>query len=1090
MNFNERYKKLNKFQKQAVDCIDGPVMVVAGPGTGKTELLGIRVANILKLTDTLPENILCLTFTESGANAMRERLIGIIGKEAYKVAIHTFHSFGTEVINQNGQYFYQGANFRPADELGRFEIIHSIFKDLKHDSILGSTNNNEYTYLKDSLTAISELKKSGLTSDELIDILDKNDIAISKTEEIIAPIISERVNKTMPDKLAKQIESIRNISEPINIPSIVPLSQIIADSLEIAVDDAKNSESTKPITAWKNAWFKKDHNGNFILKAHASQEKLREVSSIYNKYLLKMNEAELYDFDDMILRVVHAMEIFNELRFNLQEKYQYIMVDEFQDTNLAQMRILYNLTHSESSGDNPNILVVGDDDQAIYSFQGADISNILDFQKTYPNTKRIVLTDNYRSTSKILQVSRDIITQGNERLENLVNNLNKNLTAHKAELAGDVDINEALTSDNERSFIVDSIKNDIENGQNPNEITVITRRHKEIQNLLPYFTRAGIAVNYERRDNVLDIDLIVLIEKLARFIINLANNHHDEANSCLPEILAHPAWGIEPFKLWQISTKAYDEHLRWLNILGTIKEFIPLHSWLIDCASKSHTQPLEQMLDILIGKVDKTSDFVSPIYDYYFSNDKLNKNTDEYMIALEALRTIRTKLREYKPNETPMLHNFIDFINLNQKIGNRISAIRKANNNGAAVNIMTAHSSKGLEFETVYVLNAVDSAWGEKVRSRSRLISYPENLPLSPSGETSDERLRLFFVAVTRAKKNLHISYSLSDDGGKNTLRAGFLVDSKMPINKLPQSSDNDLIEASEIAWYEPIIKPISSDMKSVILPMLDNYKLSVTHLNNFLDVTRGGPSSFLMQNLLHFPTAKNPSAAFGTAIHDTLQKAHSYLSAKKIRQPIEEILENFKTILKDQRLTDSDFDLYSNKGLAALTVFFAQKHDDFNIDDKAELNFAGQHSIVQSAHLSGKLDVVIIDKLNKIIHVTDYKTGKPPTSENGKTEFEKIKLHKYRQQLLFYKILIEAGRDYRGYKVKSGSIIFIEPDKNSEITTIEINFDDEDTEHLENLIGATWKHIMELGLPDISSYEQNLKGILKFEQDLIDEVI
>src|SRR6266496_3595942 len=112
MDFSTRYTALNTAQKKAVDTIDGPVMVIAGPGAGKTELLSMRVANILKQTDALPENILCLTFTESGANAMRERLSQIIGKDAFKVAIHTFHSFGAEVINQNGDFFYHGAHFR------------------------------------------------------------------------------------------------------------------------------------------------------------------------------------------------------------------------------------------------------------------------------------------------------------------------------------------------------------------------------------------------------------------------------------------------------------------------------------------------------------------------------------------------------------------------------------------------------------------------------------------------------------------------------------------------------------------------------------------------------------------------------------------------------------------------------------------------------------------------------------------------------------------------------------------------------------------------------------------------------------------
>ena len=141
--FEKRYRNLNEGQKQAVDTIDGPVMVVAGPGTGKTELLSVRVANILSKTDVLPSNILCLTYTESGAHAMRERLAGLIGADAYKVAIHTFHSFGTEIINTNGEYFYQGAHFRPADELSSYEVLQAIFEKLPHDNPLAAKMNAE-----------------------------------------------------------------------------------------------------------------------------------------------------------------------------------------------------------------------------------------------------------------------------------------------------------------------------------------------------------------------------------------------------------------------------------------------------------------------------------------------------------------------------------------------------------------------------------------------------------------------------------------------------------------------------------------------------------------------------------------------------------------------------------------------------------------------------------------------------------------------------------------------------------------------------------------------------------------------------------
>jgi len=868
MDFSKRYANLNESQKKAVDKLDGPLMVIAGPGTGKTELLSVRIANILQKTDTLPENILCLTFTDSGASAMRERLAEIIGKESYKVAVHTFHSFGSEVINQNGQYFYQGAHFRPADSLSSYEIIRSIFETLGYDNPIAGKLNDEFTYLSDSLTAISELKKSGLTSDELLKILDENDLVIEKTEQLLAPVFADRISKKTADAAAKHIAPIRNSNGKIELPTIVPLSRILADSLDGAVNESLDSNSTKPITAWRNTWFKKDDKGNFILKSRERQVKLRALSFVYEQYLDHMQEAALYDFDDMILRVVHAMEVFDDLRFNLQEKYQYILVDEFQDTNMAQMRILHNLTNNPVQGDTPNIMVVGDDDQAIYSFQGADISNILDFDLNYPKAAKITLTENYRSTASVLDNSRDVILQGKDRLENRIDSINKQLTAHNKTKGDSVSLFEAESIADERHWLVNDIKERIKSGESPNDIAVLTRRHSEIMSLLPYFSKVGIAVNYERRDNALEQPPIKLIEQVSRLLINIASGNHDDVNALLPEVLAHKAWGIAPIDLWKLSLKAHDSHTRWLDVMETMPKFQSLHNWFINTASLVNDTPLEQILDIIIGNPAPLEDyddtqFVSPLYQHYFSDEIMNDQPNQYLTYLESLRAVRSKLREYRPNQTPTLTTFIEFITLNRKIGSTISISRRSIQSDTAINLMTAHKSKGLEFNTVYIINAIDSVWGERARSRNRLIGYPENLPLAPAGETDDERLRLFYVSMTRAKQQLNISYSLKDDADKGTLRASFLVGSKLPTNSInPPTEASGLVEAAELAWYEPLTDPVTLVMRDLLLPKLENYKLSVTHLHNFLDVTRGGPSMFMLQNLLHFPRAKSPSAA------------------------------------------------------------------------------------------------------------------------------------------------------------------------------------------------------------------------------------
>lgn len=1109
MDFSKRYAKLNQAQKLAVDTIDGPVMVIAGPGTGKTELLSVRTANILQRTDTLPENILCLTFTDGGANAMRERLVSIVGKDAYKVAIHTFHSFGSEVINQYGEFFYQGAHFRPADELSRYEIIKTIFDGLSHSNSLSTKMNGEYTYLPDSLTVISELKKSGLTSDELLVILEANDAVIQKAEQLLGPIFKAKISRTTASLLSAQLEAIRRSGAgDMILSTIVPLSTVLADSLADAIETSDMTNSTKPITAWRNHWLKKNEAGGFVLKSRDRQTKLRAISSIYEQYLARMEEAELYDFDDMILRVVHGMEVFDELRFNLQEKYQYIMVDEFQDTNMAQMRIVHNLTNNIVQGDTPNILVVGDDDQAIYSFQGADISNIINFRTNYPKTRIIALTANYRSGESILDSARDIIVQGTDRLENHIKELNKELQPQIKAGDSTTRLIEAETAADERYWVVEHIRASIAHGKKPANIAVLTRKHQEIEKLLPYFERADITVQYERRDNVLDQAPIILIEQLARMLIGLYLGQYQEVNGLLPQVLSHPAWGINPMSLWQLSLAAYQNQSHWLDIMASIPEFISLQKWFVTTALLIPHLPLESALDILIGKLDvqlsdseqdddtettatdESNAYRSPLYAYFFSDKNLATEPENYIRYLEALRTIRTKLRDYRPLETPNLQTFIEFIDLHRSIGSGITSTRSAAQKDNAVQLMTVHKSKGLEFDSVYIINAVDNTWGERARSRNRLISYPENLPLSPAGDTSDERLRLFYVASTRAKKELYISHSLINDSNKATALASFLVDSKLQLITITSNYDKvEALETAEMRWYQSLTHPSHTKLKDLLAPQLEQYQLSVTHLTNFLDVTHGGPQNFLLQNLLRFPQSMNPAAAYGSAIHKTLQRAHAHLAAHGQRQAVEDILHNFETALEEQHLSHSDFETFFQKGSDDLQVFLASRYPTFAATQKTELNFKSQHVIIGEAHLSGALDLVDITS-DKTVTVTDYKTGRPARNWTGKTDYEKIKLHKYKQQLMFYKLLIENARDYRGYKVESGVLQFIEPTRSGDIVALTAQFDEAEQVQFSLLINAVWRRIIQLDLPDVADYSQNLKGILAFEQDLIDNVV
>jgi DNA helicase-2/ATP-dependent DNA helicase PcrA len=1090
MDFESRYKQLNKAQQAAVDTIDGPVMVIAGPGTGKTELLGMRAANILRKTDTLPQNILCLTFTESGAAAMRQRLTTIIGRDAYKIAIHTFHSFCTDIIGQHRADFYRGAEFRAADELATYQILRAIFDDLPPDSPLGAMMNDEYTYLRDAARTISELKRNGLTSAELLSVLDQNDLTLNAAENLLAPVFANKISKTTAEALAPHVKAIRDSDGDSPLLGIAPLSRILADSLAEAIENALAGNTTKPVTAWKNAWIEKDDAGKPVFKARKHQEKLRAVAAIYDAYRARMQADGLYDFDDMILEVVHAIENNPSLKYDLQEKYLYVMADEFQDTNLSQMRILAALADNPV-GDEPNILVVGDDDQAIFSFQGADVGNIIGFQDLYPSATRIVLTDNYRSTQLILDHARTVIRTGADRLENRIPGLSKELTAHQPGDNTTVELIETPVAADERQWLVDSIKKQLNTGVKASDIAVLARDHKSIIRLLPALHSAGLSVNYERRDNVLDLPIIRHIELIAGILVEISSGHYDHAETDLPELLAHPAWGVDPLTVWKLSLTAKEQRKSWLEIMADMPELQPIHSWLMTTGSKVLSQPLEQMMDIIIGKRKDGSqeDFMSPVFEYYFGDSLLEKNPDDYLTCLEALRTIRSRLRDYRAGDATLLPDFLDFIDLHRRLNITITSIRPSfDRPDNAISLMTAHKSKGLEFDTVYIVGAIDSVWGERVRSPGRLIGYPANLPFAPAGNTPDERLRLFFVAMTRAKRQLFMTYSLADDSGKETQLASFLLGENLTATTWsPVHSVESAVAAAELDWFEPLINIDGADMKQLLGPTLERYRLSATHVGSFLDVTRGGPRGFLIDHLLRFPVADTPQTAYGRVVHAVLQRAHNHTAATGHVRPLEDILHDFEQSIASQSLSDADLATYQHKGSTSLGAFLKSDRAQFIPSQRAEVDFSGQGVIVGDARLTGMIDLMNVDTENKTITLADYKTGKAARDWKGKTEYEKIKLHKYRHQLLFYKLLAENSHEYDGYTATSGTIQFVEPTKSGEIMALDIDFTGEEVAEFEKLLGAIWQRIITLDLPDTSHFEPTYKGMLAFEQELLD---
>ncbi|MBN2198039.1 ATP-dependent helicase [Candidatus Wolfebacteria bacterium] len=1101
--FDERFKKLNPEQKKAVETIEGPVMVIAGPGSGKTELLSLRAVNILRKEDISPSSILCLTFTDSAAFNMRERLIGLLGRDAYRIAIHTFHSFGVEIINKFPEYFYKGASFLPADDITQTEILESIFQKLDYDNPFKSEHNNRFVYLYKTKKAIEYLKKAGLTPSEFKKILEENKQLLILMEPIIQPVFKERISKKLYKPIVEVIKTIAKIKyNPVSV-AFKPLNISFCDSLTDALANAQKMNTTKPLTDFKRTWMKNGDDKKIHLADFKNMEKIEALADIYEKYADCMREEGYYDYNDMILDAIFALKNNPGVRLDIQERYQYILVDEFQDTNDAQIRLLHLLTDNPVNENRPNIMIVGDDDQAIYKFQGAEISNIIDFKKSYRKPEMIVLKNNYRSAQNILDAARHIIKKGVSRLEKIMPDIQKELIAVNKKLSkGSIYGREFASKELEYYWISSEVKKLLVKKIPAKEIAIIAREHKDLEALVPYFHAAQIPISYERQQNTLLEPHIRQLITMARFVNSLMKESED-AENFLPEILNYPFWNIDRVKIWELSLKAKKENKSWLKImLESEKELKEIANFFINLGGQAKFETAEEIINELIGgpqlilpEEDTDEEIIvkhnmfSPFRSYYFSKKKFEKDRSDYLRFLSSLHSFIGSLREYKRGKNVSLENMIEFIDMHEKNKLAINNISPFLNAEEAVQLMTAHKSKGLEFETVFIINCQESVWAESNKSND--IPLPMNLPIFPKGDDLDDKLRLFYVAITRAKSKLYLTSYKTDQLGKESTRLGFLAPTSEETMNYFKAKFVDLknvinnpAELLAKQWDMRYSKPFIQDEKILLKPVLDSYQLSVTHLQNFLDVANAGPLAFFEKNLLKFPEPKSPGGALGSALHNTIKRIYDDYKKKEKLPSNKDVLIWLEDYLKQERLNKKQFDLLLKKGKNAFEKFYEKKKKSFSLEDKIELNFKTQGVIINNAHLTGKIDKIMI-KNNEMI-VSDFKSGKVINSWSPADSYEKIKAWRYKQQIIFYKLLIENSRDFSNkYFVNKGIIEFIEP-FHKNIIDLDLEIEKEDVQKLTALINIVYKKIKALDFPDVSKYSKNIDGIKAFENDLL----
>lgn len=942
--FEELCKKLNPRQKEAVDAIEGPVMVIAGPGTGKTSILTLRIANILAKTDATPDSILALTFTESGVHSMRAKLSDIIGSAAYKVNINTFHGFANEIIKNYPEEFPRIIGSNNATDIDQIKILEEIISSSKLQKL--KPYGDSFYYVRPIISEIRNLKRENIS----------------------------------PEKLA-----------------------------EIIKDQEKNFLDTEDLyhTTGK---YSGEMKGKYK-DIEKSIEKNNELLTVYKKYEKSLMEKRLYDYEDMILEAIKSLTRDKGLLLELQEKYQYILADEHQDANNAQNKILELISGFH---ENPNLFVVGDEKQAIFRFQGASLDNFLYFKNIYLDALIVRLDDNYRSTQTILDASHSLIGKNILKDESLRVELKANV-GHKNVVLSVYPFSKFRY---EMDFLADDIQKKIQDGVNPNEIAVLHRENKDASDISRALAKAGISFAIESDEDLFSDEEIVKLVIVMRSLNDLNNDEF------LSRVLCFDFFDIDYLDVLKILRYSASKKNRLIDTLRSpakLKEagveqsekiilvFNNLLKW-------SRLSQNKNILDF----------FETVVRESGFLNHLLSLSNSAQKIA--RLDTLFEEIKKLAQNHKDYrLRDFVNYLDIlkNHNISIKSSS-KKAGNRG--VRIMTAHKSKGLEYEYVYITGATDGHWGNKREMRS--FKIPISGASLPLGAQIDDERRLFYVAMTRAKKEVAITYSLEGENGEKLLPCQFIgeiesshlnvIDTRDYEEKYSQKKESSFLET----------KNIGTDIKDkdYLRKIFFEQGLSVTAINNYLDC----PWNYFFNNLIRLPKSQSKHQMYGTAVHAALSHFFDkYKNEEDMSR--KEFLNLFRNYLMKQPISDEDFEESLEKGEKSLGGYYDFYKGKWRKSIINEFNIGGVFLSIEkmesgedSVLLKGKLDKLEVDEDGKV-NVVDYKTSKPKSRNEieGKTKNSK---GDNMRQLVFYKLLLDNYEKGK-YKMTSGEIDFTEPD-------------------------------------------------------------
>lgn len=1007
--FSEAYQQLNPQQQQAVDTIDGPVMVIAGPGTGKTQILAARIGKILLDTDAAPENILCLTYTDAGTIAMRKRLLQFIGADAYKTNISTFHAFCNDVIQEN-LYLFEKNSLDPISELESIQLFKDLIDGFSKDNPLKRYRGDVYFEINNLRLLFSNMKREGWSPEFIAEKIDAYLDSLPTRDEFIAKRATKEFKKG-----------------------------------DVRID--KIAEETQRM------------------------DKLRAAVHEFDRFQLLMKKRNRYDFDDMINWVIRAFEDHPDILLRYQEQFQYVLVDEYQDTSGTQNKLVQQLIGYWSK---PNVFVVGDDDQSIYRFQGANVENMVEFAGTFSkDLVTVVLTSNYRSTQPILDVSKVLIEKNTERLVNQIEGLSKNLVAANTRInqlkeAPVVQVYQSVKE--EMAGITLQVSKLLQDGIAPGRIAVIYKENSYGEELARYFRLKELPVYSKRNINILENPFIRKLILLLRYL-NAEMDIPYGGDEMLFEILHFDWFQIPPIEIARITVavneKKYKGEATSIRKMLSDRTNAPAKD-LFDTGLHEGLKKASRTLETLIGYVPNVT--LLALFEKIINDESQRHNSSIVAYVLNhpdklQLLQLLTALFDFIKSETsrnPLLNleQLVGIIELMEKEGLPLPMLQVAGTD-KGVNLLTAHGSKGLEFEHVFVAGVQAGSW-EKKRKPGGGYKLPDTIFGSQPASSDEEELRrLLFVALTRAEQHLNISHARFKNDGKEMEPSMFLAEITQQYalpEQVVEMSAEDMADFALLQFtaQAPEIEAAEQDF---ITGLLDKFVMNVTALSSYLQC----PLGFYYKNLIRIPSGKSEATEFGSAIHHALEKLFRNMQEGRQNQfpPKSFLLHEFEVYMKRHRehFTKEAFERRMEYGEEVLTHYYDQYLHTWNPIVAVEQNIRGV--VVNHVPLKGKLDKLEFN--GKEVNVVDYKSGdidkalpklRPPHDKdpNGGD---------YWRQAVFYKILVDhyPGKDW---KVVSTEFDFVEPDKNKVYRKEKIIIQPADIETVKQQIVMVWEKIQQ----------------------------